>query len=182
MSLSLLAAAQRRRLPRHLQCPLDVEICQCANSDRSLTVRKKMVAVRGPCRSGCGAIITQCSTRDLGGPFRRPQAGFIDLWVWMRPVSRSKRPVRGPSNDPKGPAAVLGVSMSSPALALPRSSPCVYGWPFWTYGSSMVRAKLQICSAAVPGRGSSGSVDPIVLPSSICARAVPLLPGLPRLL
>jgi hypothetical protein len=46
-------------------------------------VRKKMVAVRGPCRSGCGAIITQCSTRDLGGPFRRPQAGFIDLWVWM---------------------------------------------------------------------------------------------------
>jgi hypothetical protein len=33
----------------------------------------------------------------------------------------------------------------------------------------------------LPGRGSSGSVDPIVLPSSNCARAVPLLPGLPRL-
>jgi hypothetical protein len=99
-----------------------------------------------------------------------------------KPVSRSKRPVRGPSDDPEGPAAVLGVSMSPPALALPRSSPRVYGWPFWTYGSSMVRAKLQICSAAAAGRGSSGSVDPIVLPSSICARAVPLLPGLPRLL
>jgi hypothetical protein len=104
------------------------------------------------------------------------------LGVDGKPVSRSKRPVRGPSDDPEGPAAVLGVSMSSPALALPRSSPRVYGWPFWTYGSSMVRAKLQICLRRLSGRGSSGSVDPIVLPSSICARAVPLLPGLPRLL
>jgi hypothetical protein len=60
------------------------------------------------------------------------------LGVDGKPVSRSKRPVRGPSDDPEGPAAVLGVSMSSPTLALPRSSPRVYGWPFWTYGSSMV--------------------------------------------
>ena len=32
---------QLRRTRPDLLCPLDVETCQCANSDRSLTVRKK---------------------------------------------------------------------------------------------------------------------------------------------
>src|SRR5271166_4108868 len=87
-----------------------------ANSGRSLTVRKKMGAVRGPCRSGCGTITNKCSTRDLGGPFRRAQAGFTDLWVCMGKPSADRNGLCGGlSDDPERPAAMLGVSMSSPA-------------------------------------------------------------------
>ena len=40
----------------------------------------------------------------------------------------------------------------------------------------------MIATSSLCWRAAAGSVDPIVLPSPICARAVPLLPGLPRLL
>jgi hypothetical protein len=103
--------------------------------------------------------------------------------VWMGGTRQQiETGCAGPSGDPGGPAAVLGVSMSSPALASPRSSLASTVWPFWTYGSIWFERNYKFALRRLPGRGKSGSMDPFVLPSSICARAVPLLPGLPRLL
>ena len=105
-------SAQLGRTQRGLQCPLHVETCQCANSDRSLTVRKKNGrrprSMSARTRNHYYAMFDTRPRRAFqaaAGRLHRPLGG--------EPVSTSKRPVREHSDDPEGPAAVLGVSMSS---------------------------------------------------------------------
>ena len=80
-----------------LLCPLYVETCQCANSDRSLTVRKKNG--RRP-RSMSERLRNRYYAMFDTRPRRAFQAAagrlHRPLSVDGEPVSRSKPPVRGP--------------------------------------------------------------------------------------
>ena len=126
---------------------------ECANSSRSMRCGKKWVTIRTlPGRLGnhCYGVLD---------PRPRRLAGLIDLWVCMG---------EGESDF------VAGIGFASVLIRVyVQSDPC---GQVVQYGSRLQFALRRL----LPVRGGSGSVAPIVLPSSICARAVLLLRGRPR--
>jgi hypothetical protein len=102
--------------------PPRADFISCPRAARSGRTRRKAIHMNWCSVNGGNAQLAAI-------PGRRGGRVKSTLWVCMGEGGRQQIETgcAGLSDDPEGPAAVLGISISSPALASPRSSLGVYG-------------------------------------------------------